>query len=96
MPKSWFGRYLVVVGIIVAAIIGLGVWLKPPADKMRETVEAGLTQFAAQKTSAGEVMPAVTHQETNDWFIAVSHVAKVGDDTFFCIGGFKITYCDMP
>lgn len=89
-------RYFTVVGVILVALIGLGVWLKPPLEKIRESVETGLTEYARTKTAAGETLPAISHQESKDWIIAVSHTATVGDETFFCLGGFKVTYCDIP
>lgn len=89
-------RYLAVVGIILLALIGLGVWLKPPLDDMREGVEDGLTTYAAQNLKPGEVMPAVSHVESHDWLVAVSHAARVGDKTFYCVGAFKVTVCDHP
>jgi hypothetical protein len=53
-------RYLMVVGIILAALVGLGVWLKPPLDKMREGVEAGLSAYARNHLKPGETMPSRT------------------------------------
>lgn len=89
-------RYFTVVGIILGVLLGLGVWLKPPLEQMRENVETGLTEYARTKATAGETLPPISHQETKDWIIAVSHTATVGDETFFCVGGFKVTYCDIP
>lgn len=89
-------RYLAVVGAILVVIVGLGIWLKPPLDRMREGVEEGLAEYAKAHLKPGETMPAVSHQESHDWIIAVSHVAKVGEETFFCIGAFKVTVCDVP
>ena len=89
-------RYLAVMGVLALGLAGLGVWLKPSPETMRETVEQGLAEYARVKTEAGETLPAVTHQESRDWLLAVSHVATVGDETFFCVGGFKVTYCDIP
>ena len=89
-------RYLAVVGVILAALLGLGVWLKPPLGDMREGVEEGLTAYAAQHLKAGETMPEVSHVESHDWVVAVSHSAKVGEKTFYCVGAFKVTVCDHP
>lgn len=89
-------RYLVVVGIILAVVLGLGVWLKPPLDKMREGVAEGLTEYAKHHLKPGETMPSVTHAETHDWLIAVSHTARVGDLSFYCYGAFKVTVCNLP
>lgn len=89
-------RYLIIVGIIFAVVVGGGIWLKPSNEKIRESVEAGLTEFVRARTEAGQTLPAVTHQETKDWVIAASHKAVVGEYEFFCIGGFKVTYCSLP
>ena len=87
-------RYLAVVGIILATVVGLGVWLKPPLAEMRKGVEEGLTAYAAQNLKGGELMPEVSHVESHDWLVAVSHAAKVGETTFYCVGAFKVTFCD--
>jgi hypothetical protein len=89
-------RYLAVVGVILAALVGLGVWLKPPLADMREGVEEGLTAYAAENLKAGEAMPEVSDVESHDWLIAVSHSAKVGEKTFYCVGAFKVTVCGHP
>lgn len=88
--------YLTVLGVIFAVIIALGVWLKPPVEKMEEAVTQALTEYVQSKTAAGGAAPVVTRQESHDWVILVSHVAKVGEETFSCIGGFKVTFCQSP
>jgi hypothetical protein len=88
-------RYLTVVGIILVVVIVAGVWLKPPLQDMRDGVEDGLKEYARAHLTPGEKMPAVTHRESHDWAIAVSHVAQVGDKTFYCVGAFKVTICDL-
>ncbi len=88
-------RYLTVVGIILAVVVAAGVWLKPPLQKMRDGVEEGLKEYARAHLKPGETMPVVTHQESHDWAIAVSHVAMVGDKSFYCVGAFKVTICDL-
>jgi hypothetical protein len=89
-------RYLAVMGIILATLLGLGVWLKPPLAEMREGVEEGLTAYAVQNAEAGETMPAVSQVESEDWLVAVSLSAKVGDKTAYCFGAFKVTFCRHP
>jgi hypothetical protein len=89
-------RYLMVVGIILAAVVALGVWLKPPLDRMREGVNAGLTEYARHHLKPGETMPSVSHTESHDWIVAVSHTARVGDLSFYCFGAFKVTVCNLP
>lgn len=89
-------RYLIVVGIILAVLVAAGAWLKPPLDAMRKGVDEGLSAYAAHQLKAGEVRPEVSHVESHDWVVAVSHVAKVGDKTFYCFGAFKVTFCQYP
>jgi type II secretory pathway component PulM len=90
-------RYLAIVGLILVVVIGLAVWLKPPLDRMREGVEEGLTAYAKQHAKPGDAAPVVREVASHDWLVAVSHVAKVNDDlTFYCIGAFKVTICDLP
>jgi len=89
-------RYLAVVGVILASLFGLGVWLKPPLTDMRLGVAEGLTAYAAKTLKTGEAMPEVSHVESHDWLVAVSHAATVGEKTFYCVGAFKVTFCDHP
>ncbi|MFT3722666.1 MAG: hypothetical protein QM773_03685 [Hyphomonadaceae bacterium] len=89
-------RYFSIVGIILVVVLGLGVWLKPPLKQMREGVEIGLSEYAKTKLKPGEAMPVVTHVSSQDWLIAVSHVAQVGKLTFYCVGAYKVTICDYP
>lgn len=46
-------RYLAVLGVLVLGLVGIGLWLKPSPEKMRETVEQGLAEYARVKTEAG-------------------------------------------
>ncbi len=89
-------RYLTVVGVILVVFISLGVWLKPSIEQMRMGVGEGLSELARLKSAAGDTTPPVVHEESHDWIIAVSHVAKVGEDTFYCWGAFKVTVCNWP
>jgi hypothetical protein len=89
-------RYLATAGIILVVVLALAVWLKPPLEQMREGVEIGLSEYAKTRLKRGETMPAVTHVDSHDWVVAVSHVAKVGEITFYCVGAFKVTLCDYP
>ena len=89
-------RYLTVVGIILVVVVA--------ARRVAEAAAGRRCAKASRKASRntrehhlkpGETMPAVTHTESHDWGVAVSHVAKVGDKTFFCVGAFKVTICDL-
>lgn len=89
-------RWLMLFGVLIVGIVSVGAWLKPPVDEMRESVEAGLSEYAKAKLTTGETLPEVTHSESKDWLVAVSHTAQVGDLTFSCWGGFKVTVCNLP
>jgi hypothetical protein len=89
-------RWLMLFGIIIAGIISVGVWLKPPVEQMREGVEEGLREYAKLNAKPGEAAPEVSHSESHDWGIFVAHTAQVGEKTFSCWGGFKVTVCNLP
>jgi hypothetical protein len=90
-------RYFAVLGAVVVVVVGLAIWLKPPLEKMREGVQAGLTAYAEQHVKPGGELPEVRAIESHDWGVAVSHIARLGDDlTFSCIGAFKVTVCNWP
>lgn len=89
-------RYLMVVGVILAVIIALGVWLKPPVEQMRNGLETGIAQYRQAKQKTGGPPPVITHQESRDWLIAVSHIATVDEKTYACVGAFKVTVCNTP
>lgn len=89
-------RYLMVVGIIIAVVIALGIWLKPPLAKMRESVYGELSRYAQARIAAGETAPAITSTDSNDWGVAVSHFVKAGDLAFYCFGAYRVTFCSSP
>ena len=89
-------RYLAIVGIILGVVIALGVWLKPPLQRMRDSVDGELTRYAQARVAAGETAPAITSTDSNDWGVAVSHVVRVGDLAFYCIGAYRVTFCSSP
>lgn len=89
-------RYLTVVSVILVGVIGLGVWLKPSIEQMRLGVGEGLSELARLRSDAGDTTPPVVQEESHDWIIAVSHVAKVGEKTYSCWGAFKVTVCNWP
>lgn len=95
MKRGAVRRYLTVVGIILVVLVAAAMWLKPPLSKMRKGVEAGLAEYAREHLKPGETMPVVTHTSSHDWGVAVSHIATVGDKTFFCVGAFRVTFCDF-
>lgn len=89
-------RYFTIVGIILAAMIGLGLWLKPPLQNMRDIVDREVARYVEAKGGAGGSAPAITSVASNDWAIAVSHVVHVGEDAFYCAGAYRMTVCGSP
>lgn len=88
--------YLAIVGIIIAVVIALGVWLKPPLQNMRESVDGELSRYGQARVAAGETAPAITSVASNDWGVAVSHFVRAGDLAFYCIGAYRVTFCSSP
>ncbi len=89
-------RYFTVVGIILAVVVALGMWLKPPLQKMRESVDGELSRYAQARVAAGETAPAITSTDSNDWLVAVSHFVRAGELAFYCIGAYRVTFCSSP
>lgn len=89
-------RYFITVGLILAALIAFGVWLKPPLQEMRDSVDDELTRYAQARVAAGETAPAITSVDSHDWLVAVSHFVRAGDLAFYCIGAYRVTVCSSP
>ncbi len=81
--------------IILLVFVAAGPWLKPPLQGMRDGLGEGLKEYARAHLQPGETMLEVTHQAAHDWALAVGHVARAGDKTFYCGGAFKVTICDF-
>lgn len=94
MRQGAVRRYFTVVGIILVAVVGLGVWLKPPASKLREAVEMSLADDVRERAAAGDTSVVPVSHEAHDWVIVATHSAKAGDKTYFCAGAFKVTFCN--
>jgi hypothetical protein len=86
-------RYFMIVGAILAVLIGGALATKPKIEEMREGVEEGLADYAKAK---GIALPA--HEaEARDYLLAVSYVAKLADGkTFSCFGVSRLTVCATP
>jgi len=89
-------RYFTVVGIILALLIGLGFWLKPSLQDLRESVDGEVTSYARAKTAAGEIAPAISSVESNDFGVFVSHFVRMDELTFSCVGAYRVTVCASP
>jgi hypothetical protein len=89
-------RYLAVVAIILAMLIGLSIWRKPPLEDIRAGVEEGLSAQAAGNLKTGEAMPEMSDVGSHDWLVAVSHAARMGQKTLSWVGACKVTICQQP
>lgn len=89
-------RYFAIVGIILAVLIGLGFWLKPSLQDLRERVDGDVQSYAQTRMAAGEGAPAVSSVKSNDWGVFVSHVVRMGELTFSCVGAYRVTVCTSP
>lgn len=95
-------NYFIIVGVILAVIVGLGIWLKPKPDVLRKAVEDTITAYEDARLADVEIAdnrlaPVKEVTEQNDWLVAVSYRARLANGAeFFCIGGYKITFCSSP
>ncbi len=88
-------RYLTIVGIILAVVVGLAIWQKPPLDDMRKSVETALADYQQQHGIAGGSPGAKT--ESHDWVVAASHSVKLESGVVFsCFGAYHVTVCQSP
>ncbi len=89
-------RYLAVVGIILAVLVGIAIWQKPRLEDMRNGVETALADYGRDHGADGG-RPAVAKMESHDWIVAVSHMVKLaGGETFSCFGAYHVTVCSSP
>lgn len=88
-------RYITIVGIILAVVVGLAIWQKPPLENMRKSVETALADYQQQH---GIVAGSPGGKaESHDWIVAASHSVKLeSGETFSCFGAYRITVCQSP
>jgi hypothetical protein len=95
-------QYFIIVGIILMVIVGLGVWAKPQPDVLRKAVDDSIAAYETARAASSDVpesklAPVQAITEQNDWLVAVSYRARLANGAeFFCIGGYKITFCSSP
>jgi hypothetical protein len=95
-------NYFIIVGVILAVIVGLGLWAKPKPDVLRKAVEDTVAAYEDARLASTEVpdhklAPVEEIKEERDWLVAVSYRARLANGAeFFCIGGYKITFCSSP
>ena len=88
--------YFTVVGIVLAVLIGAGLWLKPSPQEMRDIVDREVARYSQARSEVGETVPAITSVDADDWVVAVSHVVRMGEHTFYCAGAYRVTVCGSP
>lgn len=95
-------RYHVVVGIILVALVSIALMTKPKQDDLREAVEESVAAYQKARAASPDVpdakpAPLQTIAEAHDYLVALSYSARLANDIeFFCIGAFKVTYCQSP
>ena len=89
-------RYLTVIGAILAVLIGLAIWQKPPPDDMRRSVETELADYG-RVHGVADIDLAAGEVGSHDWIVAASHSVKLaGGETFSCFGAYHVTVCQSP
>jgi hypothetical protein len=66
-------RWLMLFGIIVAVLISVAMWLKPPVERCAGRGDGPSPNTRSCMAKPGEAAPEVSHSESHDWGIAVSH-----------------------
>lgn len=95
-------NYFIIVGVILAVIVSLGIWLKPQPDVLRKAVDDTIVAYEDARLASTDVpdhklAPVQEVREHNDWLVAVSYRARLANGAeFFCIAGYKITFCSSP
>ena len=93
-------RYLIVVGAILAVVLGGLYATKPKAGEMKRNVEEAMTayreaQAAAPPGTLREIsLPQIV--EEHDWILARSYSAQQDGKSFACWGVSIVTVCDSP
>ena len=88
-------RYLAIVGVILAALVGFAIWQKPPLEDMRTSVETALADYQQQHGVAAGGPGGKA--ESHDWIVAASHSVKLeSGEVFSCFGAYRITVCQSP
>jgi hypothetical protein len=93
-------RYLMVVGAILAVVIGGLFVTKPKAGEMQRSVDEAMAAYAEAQAAAPEgtlrdiSLPKITGER--DWILARSYSAEQDGKRFSCWGVSVVTVCDTP
>jgi hypothetical protein len=96
-----FKRYLMVVGFILAVLVGGAFATKPKPGELKREVEDAMAAYAKAKAEAPaalkELSLPVAQMEERDWILARSYTAKQDNGaTFSCWGVSLVTVCNTP
>ena len=97
---GWVKRYLLVLGVILAVVIGVLFATKPKAGEMKRGVDEAMVAYkeaqavAPQGTLRDLSLPQIV--EERDWILARSYAAEQDGKRFTCWGVSVVTICDTP
>lgn len=93
-------RYLMVVGAILALVIGVLFATKPKAGEMKRSVAEAMSAYAKARAAAppGTLddisLPQIVDER--DWILARSYSAQQDGKRFSCWAVSVVTVCDSP
>lgn len=93
-------RYLMVVGAILAVVVGGAIAMKSKPGKLKRSVDEAMAAYAEAQAAALGVLEDLSLPSTieeHDWLVAMSYSAKQADGkTFSCFGAYFVTVCSSP
>jgi hypothetical protein len=93
-------RYFMVVGAILAVLIGGLVATKPKAGEVKRSVDEAMTAYREAQAAAppGALQDISLPQivDERDWILARSYSAQQDGKSFACWGVSVVTVCNTP
>jgi hypothetical protein len=93
-------RYFMVLGAILAVVIGGLYATKPKPGELKRGVEEAMSAYAEAQASApaGKLKDISLPQivEEHDWILARSYSAQQDGKSFLCWGVSVVTVCNSP
>lgn len=97
---GWVKRYFIVLGVILAVVVGGLFATKPKAGEMKQSVDDAMVAYreAQAAAPAGTLKDIALPQivEERDWILARSYMAEQDGKRFACWGVSVLTVCDTP
>lgn len=93
-------RYFMVVGVILAVVIGGALATKPKAGELKRKVDEAMSAYVQAKAAAppgalGDIsLPQII--EERDWILGRSYSARQDGNSFSCWGVSVLTVCSSP